>query len=60
MLGTIAVGAGELLLTPLRDELSQLVWPSLLEGLELRTAELGSDLGDHAAHAVARAILERR
>ncbi len=60
VLGTIAVGAGELLLAPLRDELSQLVWPSLLEGLELRTAELESDLGDHAAYAVARAILQRR
>ena len=54
VLGTIAVGAGALLLDPAREALSRLVWPPLLEGLEIVPAELGEDLGDHAALSVAR------
>jgi len=54
VLGTIAVGAGALLLDPAREALSRMVWPTLLEGLEIVPAELGEDLGDHAALAVAR------
>ncbi|MGQ9590219.1 MAG: ROK family protein [Planctomycetota bacterium] len=54
VLGTIAVGAGEFLLAPLREALARRVWPSLLEGLEIRPALLGDSLGDHAALAVAR------
>ena len=54
VLGTIAVGAGDLLLDPLRESLARRVWPSLLEGLEIRPAQLGDSLGDHAALAVAR------
>ena len=54
VLRTIAVGAGELLLGPLRTKLRALVWPSLLEGLEILPAALGTDLGDYAAWAVAR------
>lgn len=53
VLGTIAVGAGDLLLDPLREELERQVWPSLLEGLEVFPAALGAGLGDHAAFAVA-------
>jgi glucokinase len=45
VLGTIAVGAGELLLGPLRAS---------LRGLEIVPAALGADLGDRAALAVAR------
>ena len=54
VLGTIAVGAGDLLLGPLRAELADLVWPSLLEGVEILPAALGSDLGDYAAWSVAQ------
>ena len=54
VLGTIAVGAGALLLDPVREALSGLVWPALLEGLEIVPAQLGEDLGDHAALSVAR------
>jgi glucokinase len=54
VLGTIAVGAGELLLRPLRESLGRLVWPSLLEGLRVVPASLGEELGDRAALAVAR------
>src|SRR5688572_5076618 len=54
VLGTIAVGAGALLLDPAREALSRLVWPPLLEGLEIVPADLGEDLGDHAALSVAK------
>jgi glucokinase len=54
VLGTIAVGAGALLLDPAREFLSRAVWPPLLEGLEILPAALGEDLGDHAALSVAR------
>jgi glucokinase len=54
VLGTIAVGAGALLLDTVREVLSRLLWPALLEGLEIRPAELGEELGDHAALSVAR------
>lgn len=54
VLGTIAVGAGEFLLAPLREALARRVWPSLLDGLEIRPAHLGDSLGDHAALSVAR------
>jgi glucokinase len=53
LLGTIAVGAGDLLLGPLRRELAARVWPALAEGLEVLAAGLGADLGDHAALAAA-------
>lgn len=53
ILGTIAVGAGDLLLGPLRRELESRVWPSLLEGVEVLPAALGAELGDHAALVVA-------
>lgn len=56
VLGTIAVGAGPLLLDPLDEALRRLVWPSLLEGLRVVPAALGDLLGDHAALAVARDI----
>ncbi len=54
VLGTIAVGAGDLILEPLRAELGRIVWPSLRAGLEVVPAALGEDLGDHAAFAVAQ------
>jgi glucokinase len=54
VLGTIVVGAGGLLLGPLRTRLEGLVWPELLRGLEVVPAALGHDLGDRAALAVAR------
>jgi glucokinase len=54
VLGTIAVGAGPLLLDPLREALRRRVWPPLLEGLEVVPAALGADLGDWAALTVAR------
>jgi glucokinase len=54
ILGTIAVGAGALLLDPLRESLRRRVWPPLLEGLEVVPALLGADLGDWAAMVVAR------
>jgi glucokinase len=53
ILGTIAVHARELILDPLRREIELLVWPSLREGLEIRAAELGETLGDHAAFCAA-------
>lgn len=56
VLGTIAVGAGDLLLAPLREELERLTWPSFLEGLEVVPAALGDELGDRAALAVARRV----
>jgi glucokinase len=59
VLGTIAVGAGDLLLEPLRAALRRLVWPALLEGLEVLPAALGEALGDHAALAVARGIVRQ-
>lgn len=54
VLGTIAVGAGDLLLRPLRASLGRRVWPPLLRGLEVVPAALGAELGDRAALAVAR------
>ena len=54
VLGTIAVGAGELLLGPLRGALARRVWPPLLRGLDVVPAALGAELGDRAALAVAR------
>ena len=56
ILGTIVVGAGALLLDPLRESLRRRVWPPLLEGLEVVPASLGADLGDWAAMVVARGV----
>ncbi len=52
ILGTIVVGAGELLLARLRSEVTRRVWPELASGLEILPAALGDDLGDLAAVAV--------
>lgn len=54
VLGTIVVGAGDLMLGPLRARLRERVWPELLEGLDVVPAALGPDLGNRAALAVAR------
>jgi glucokinase len=54
VLGTIAVGAGDLLLAPLRAALARRLWPPFLERLQVLPAALGADLGDRAALAVAR------
>lgn len=59
VMGTVVVGAGELILEPLRKHLAQRVWPSLLDGLSILPAGLGSELGDYAALAVAVAGVER-
>lgn len=53
ILGTIAVGAGDLLLGPLRLFVSAGVWPSFDDGLSIVPAGLGDDLGDYAALAAA-------
>jgi glucokinase len=53
VLGTIAVAAGDLLLGPLREEVSARLWPAFERGLRIVPAGLGPDLGDHAAFAVA-------
>jgi len=52
VLGTIAVAAGDLLLAPLREEVSRKLWPAYA-GLEILPAALGEALGDTAAYAVA-------
>lgn len=57
VLGTIAIGAGDLLIAPLREALRDLVWPSLIEGLTIRPALLGEEAGDWAALAVGESIL---
>jgi glucokinase len=54
VLGTIAVGAGDLLLDPLRAFVAESVWPSLGRNLQIVPARLGEDLGDYAALTVAR------
>ena len=53
ILGTIAVAAGDLLLGPLREELSRRIWPAFRKDLQVLPAGLGMDLGDWAAFAVA-------
>jgi glucokinase len=53
VLGTIAMGAGDLLLGPLREEVDRRLWPAFRKGLEILPAALGADLGDYAAFAVA-------
>ena len=53
VLGTIVVGAGDLILQPLRELVAERVWPSLLDGLTILPAGLGIELGDYAALAVA-------
>lgn len=53
ILGTIAVAAGDLLLEPLRAEVSRLLWPAFRRDLKILPAGLGGDLGDYAAFAVA-------
>ena len=53
ILGTIAVGAGDLIFDPLKDRLQTLLWPELYEGLSVVPAELGSELGDTSAFCVA-------
>jgi len=53
ILGTIAVGAGDLLLGPLREEVDRRLWPAFRRGLRILPAALGEDLGDWAAFAVA-------
>lgn len=53
ILGTIAVGAGDLILEPLDRELERILWPSLKRGLEIVPACLGEKLGDYSALAVA-------
>jgi glucokinase len=52
VLGTIAVGAGDLLLEPVRAALREHLWPILYRGLRVLPAALGADLGDRAAAAV--------
>jgi glucokinase len=52
ILGTIAVAAGDLLLAPLREEVSKRLWPAY-QHLEILPAALGDALGDTAAFAVA-------
>ncbi len=54
ILGTIAVGAGDLIFDPLKDRLQALLWPELYEGLSVVPAELGPELGDTSAFCVAR------
>ena len=54
VLGTIAVGAGNLLLDPLRALIAESVWPSLAKDLQIVPAQLGENLGDYAALTVAR------
>ncbi|MBN1418856.1 MAG: ROK family protein [Planctomycetes bacterium] len=51
VLGTIVVGAGDLILEPLRRRLADLLWPSFLRDLEVVPAALGTDIGDYAALA---------
>lgn len=51
VLGTIVVGAGALLLDPLRRRLADLLWPGFLRDLEVVPAALGADIGDYAAFA---------
>ncbi len=53
VLGTIAVAAGDLLLAPLRQEVDRLLWPAFRRDLSILPAQLGPDLGDYAAFAVA-------
>jgi glucokinase len=54
VLGTIAAGARELILDPLRAALARRLWPPFLERLEIAASALWPDLGDYAALAVAR------
>jgi glucokinase len=56
VLGTIAVGAGDLLLAPLRAEVERRLWPAFRRDLQILPAALGADLGDWAAFAVAPAV----
>jgi len=53
ILGTIAVAAGDLLLEPMRAELARLLWPAFRKDLKVLPAQLGFDLGDYSAFAVA-------
>ena len=58
VLGTIAVGAGNLLLDPLRAFVAESVWPSLAKDLQILPARLGENLGDYAALTVARDVAD--
>ena len=49
ILGTIVVGAGQLILDPLTARLEELLWKDFYRGLEVVPAELGEDIGDYAA-----------
>ncbi len=53
ILGTIAVAAGDLLMEPLRAEVARLLWPAFRRDLKILPAQLGTDLGDYSAFAVA-------
>jgi len=54
VLGTIAAGAGDLLLGPLRQALARRLWPVFLDGLEVVPSQLWPEIGDYAAMVVAR------
>lgn len=53
ILGTIAWHAGDLMMTPLRGQVSRLCWPALTRGLEIVASPLGSRLEDLSGLAVA-------
>lgn len=52
ILGTIVVGAGPLILDPLREKLGELLWPDFSRGLEVVPSALGKEIGDYAAYAL--------
>lgn len=54
VLGTIVVGAGALILDPLRRRLGDLLWPVFSRDLEVVPAALGPDIGDYAAFSTTR------
>jgi glucokinase len=54
ILGTIPTAAGDALcLDPVRELVAARVWPLLGEGVEIRPAGLGAELGDYAGLSVA-------
>ena len=59
VLGTIAVGAGNLILEPLRSFVFESIWSTLAKDLQILPARLGERLGDYAALTVARIALGR-
>jgi glucokinase len=60
ILGTIPASAGEeLCLTPIRRQVTALIWPILGRGLRIVPAALGSELADYAGLCAALEGLER-